>query len=120
MNKKLGHFCKKISRDLIQHNLKLIKYFQYDLRRYIILLKVMENYYLDLYQTQEQMLESIPSHLSSRSNLLNIINHCYNENYFDKIRIKNNLRAKTIHPSPLLEAQFKQWIQILHKDYEPL
>ena len=27
MNKELGHFCKKISRDLVQHNLKLIKYY---------------------------------------------------------------------------------------------
>ena len=66
---------------LKDHNFSIIRYFQKDLGRYLLMLKIMESHYTDYSMSQERILESIPSSITSRSSLLSAINFAITKNY---------------------------------------
>ena len=99
---------------LINHELTMIRYFQTSLARYLILLKILECYFAKKTITQEALVMSIPAHISSRSNSLNILKNIKERNYITKEKNKNDSRAITIMPNNVLVKEFEQWIEMAH------
>jgi len=99
---------------LINHELPMIRYFQTSLARYLILLKILECYFAKQGITQEALVISIPAHISSRSNSLNILKNITERNYITKEKNKKDSRAITIMPSNVLVKEFEQWIDMAH------
>ena len=99
---------------LINHELPMIRYFQTSLARYLILLKILECYFAKQGIRQETLVMSIPPHISSRSNSINILKNITERNYITKEKNKNDSRAITIMPSNVLVKEFEQWIEMAH------
>ena len=115
MEKKiLAQLSKNIFDLLKEHNFSIIRYFQKDLGRYLLMLKIMESHYTDYSMSQERILESIPSSITSRSSLLSAINFAITKNYLEKKTDPKNKRAKHIVPTELLIIEFKHWMKIIH------
>lgn len=100
---------------LKDHKFSVIRYFQKDLGRYLLMLKIMESHYTDYSKSQERILECIPSSITSRSSLLSAINLAIMYNYLEKKTDPNNKRAKHIVPTDLLINEFKQWMKLIHQ-----
>ena len=114
--KLLAKLSKNIFNQLKDHDYTIIKYFQNDLGRYLLLLKIMESYFSEYSLSQERILESIPSSISSRSSLLNAINNLISKKYIKKEPDPNNKRAKLIIPEDNLVNEYKAWVKVIHKE----
>ena len=99
---------------LINHEFPMIRYFQTSLARYLILMKIMECYFAKQGITQEALVMSIPAHICSRSNSLNILKNITERNYITKEKNKKDSRAITIIPSDSLVKEFEQWLDMAH------
>lgn len=114
--KLLAKLSKNIFHQLKDHEFKIIKYFQNDLGRYLLLFKIMESYFAEYSLSQERILESIPSCISSRSSLLNAINNLISKKYIKKEPDPDNKRAKLIIPEEDLVNEYKAWVKLIHKE----
>ena len=114
--KQLSNFSKRVFNLLLDHKFFIIRYYQKDLGRYLLLLKIMESYFSDFSMSQERILETIPSAVASRSSLLSTINQSLMKNYLKKIIDPNNKRARHIVPTEQLVDEFKQWMKLIHNE----
>jgi hypothetical protein len=117
MKENLLQDTRKIFDLLIDHKLELISYFQLDLNRYLVLLKIFENFYGDMGMKQEDIIEQIPTPISSRSNLINIINEACARELFVKETMEGDHRKRTIVPSKQLQVEFKEWMALCHQTH---
>ena len=113
-DKELKSLTHQIFRNLINHEFKMIRYFQNSLAKYLILLKICEHYFAKDLITQEQLILSIPNNISSRSNTLNILKNARERNYISKEKVKTDSRSIAIIPSDQLVKEFEQWIEKTH------
>lgn len=102
---------------LTNHKLEHIRYFQLDFNRYLVLLKIFENFYGDVVMKQEDIIEQIPTPISSRSNLINIINDACERKLFTKEAIDGDHRKRTIVPSKQLQVEFEEWMTLCHQTH---
>ena len=97
---------------LINHNLKIIIFFQSDLTKYKILLMVMISHYQKEDQTIEKIIEDLPKNISSRAHQLNCITDGAAKGYLLKEISKADMRKKYLRPSEELVIEFEEYINI--------
>jgi hypothetical protein len=97
---------------LINHNLKIIIFFQTDLTKYKILLTVMMGHYKNQETTIEKIIENLPSTISSRAHKLNCITEASARGYLIKEPSKTDLRKKNLIPSNDLVKEFEEYLKI--------
>ena len=112
--KKLSEISNIIFDMLINHEFIMIKYFQLSLGRYLLLLKIMTCYFSKTKLTQEQLILAIPTNVSSRSNTLNILKSCKENNYITKEKSIDDTRSILIVPSAVLVKEYEQYIELTH------
>ena len=98
---------------LLNHDLKLLNFFQTDLTKYKILLIVMKSYYKDENQTIEKIIDSLPKDISSRAHQLNCITDATAKGYFLKEISKSDMRKKYLKPSENLIIEFEKYLKSL-------
>ena len=101
--------------DLLNHNEKIINFFQTDLTKFKILLITMKSYYLDEDQTIEKIVETLPKDISSRAHQLNCITDATAKGYLIKEISKSDLRKKYLKPSSELVVSFEKYIDLFYK-----
>ena len=102
----------KLLNELIDHNLKVINFFQSDLTKYKILIIVMKNYYQNKLQTIEKIIDDLPKDISSRAHKLNCISDATIKNYLIKESSKSDMRKKYLKPSENLIVEFEKYLKI--------
>ena len=98
---------------LINHNLKIIIFFQSDLTKYKILLMVMMGHYKNQETTIEKIIEDLSSNISSRAHKLNCLTEASARGYLIKEPSKIDLRKKNLIPSDHLTKEFEGYLKIL-------
>jgi hypothetical protein len=106
----------KLLNQLLDHNLKIINFFQSDLTKYKILLIVMKNYYQNKMQTIEKIIENLPTDISSRAHKLNFITEATSKKYFIKESTQSDLRKKNLKPSKGLIDEFEIYLAIFFNE----
>ncbi len=102
----------KLLENLLEHDLKLINFFQSDLSKYKILLITMKSYYQNENQTIEKIIEALPRDISSRAHKLNCITDATAKGYLIKEISKSDMRKKYLKPSRDLVTQFEKYLRI--------
>jgi hypothetical protein len=102
----------QILESLLNHDLKLVNFFQTDLTKYKILLIVMKSYFQDENQTIEKIIESLPKDISSRAHQLNCMTDATAKGYLIKETSKSDMRKKYLKPSKELVAQFGDYLKL--------
>ena len=102
----------QILESLLNHDLKLVNFFQTDLTKYKILLIVMKSYFQDENQTIEKIIESLPKDISSRAHQLNCMTDATAKGYLIKETSKSDMRKKYLKPSKELVAQFEDYLKL--------
>lgn len=102
----------KIIEKLLDNKSKLLNYFFSDLTKYKILLTVIKNYYQNINQTIEEVIESLPIGISSRAHKFNCINDATNNGYLIKENCKSDLRKKFLIPSEELVNEYEDYLKI--------
>lgn len=97
---------------LLNHDLKLLNFFQTDLTKYKILLIVMKSYYKDENQTIEKIIEDLPKDISSRAHQLNCITDATAKEYLIKETSQSDMRKKYLKPSKDLVSQFGDYLKL--------
>ncbi len=98
--------------NLLNHDLKLINYFQTDLTKSKILLITLKNYYQNENQTIEKIISLLPANISSRAHQLNCITDATAKGYLIKETSKSDLRKKYLKPSIQLVEEFEIFVKI--------
>ena len=98
---------------LLDHNLKLINFFQSDLTKYKILLMAMKSYYENKDQTIEKIIDNLPKDISSRAHQLNCITDATAKGYLIKEVSKSDMRKKYLKPSKNLITEFEEYIKFI-------
>ena len=97
---------------LLNHDLKLINFFQTDLTKYKILLIVMKSHYQSENQTIEKIIEYLPKDISSRAHQLNCMTDATVKGYLIKEVSKSDMRKKYLKPSKDLVVQFGDYLKL--------
>ena len=97
---------------LLNHNLKIINFFQSDLTKYKILIIIMKNYYQNETKTIEKIIEALPKDISSRAHKLNSITDATTKEYLIKELSKSDMRKKYLKPSEKLVTEFEEYLKI--------
>ena len=93
--------------NLLNHDLKLINYFQTDLTKSKILLITLKNYYQNENQTIEKIISLLPANISSRAHQLNCITDATAKGYLIKETSKSDLSLLTaVLPRPITKNCF--------------
>ena len=110
MKGKDSHNKIKLLENLLNHDLKLINFFQSDLSKYKILLITMKSYYQNENQTIEKIIEALPRDISSRAHKLNCITDATAKGYLIKEISKSDMRKKYLKPSNSLVKEFEEYL----------
>ena len=105
----------KIIEKLLNNKSKLLNYFFSDLTKYKILLTVIKNYYQNINQTIEEVIENLPSGISSRAHKFNCISDAANNGYLIKENCKSDLRKKFLIPSEELVNEYENYLKIFNE-----
>ena len=111
MNSKKSKKNIELLEKLLNHNLRLINFFQTDLTKYTILLMVMRDYYKNQEATIEKIIEDLPLAISSRAHKLNCITEATVRGYLIKELSKTDLRKKNLKPSQDLINEFEEYLE---------
>jgi hypothetical protein len=75
------------------------------------MLKMMESYYVGVRELNiEKLIDIIPSHLTSRVSLFNLINEAEGAGILIKTKSIIDTRKKTIHPSDKFIEEYEKWL----------
>ena len=110
-NKHLNNKARLID-GLLNHDLKLINYFQTDLTKSKILLITLKSYYQNENQTIEKIIADLPANISSRAHQLNCITDATAKGYLIKEISQSDMRKKYLKPSVKLIEEFEVFIKI--------
>ena len=102
----------ELLKKLLNHNLKLIIFFQSDLTKYKILLLTMKTYYENKNKTIEKIVEDLPRDISSRAHQLNCITDATAKGYLTKEISSSDRRKKYLKPSKNLIDEFEEYLEI--------
>ena len=102
----------RLIESLLNHDLKLINFFQTDLTKYKILLMAMKSYYQEENQTIEKIIEDLPRDISSRAHQLNCMTDATAKGYLIKEISRSDMRKKYLKPSKDLVAQFELYLKL--------
>ena len=105
----------KLLMNLLNHDLKLINFFQSDLTKYKILLLVMISHYNDENKTIEKIIENLPKDISSRAHQLNCVTDATVKGYLIKEISKSDMRKKYLKPSKNLIIEFEEYLNSFSK-----
>tara|TARA_B100000795_G_C22733992_1_gene412566 strand:+ start:862 stop:1209 length:348 start_codon:yes stop_codon:yes gene_type:complete len=95
---------------LLNHDLKIINFFQSDLTRYKVLLTVMMSHYQNEDHTIEKIIESLPKDISSRAHQLNCVTDATVKGFLIKEISKADMRKKYLRPSGSLIIEFEKYL----------
>jgi|TARA_B110000114_G_C14827134_1_gene291123 hypothetical protein len=105
----------KIIENLLDNQSKLLNFFFSDLTKYKILLTVIKNHYQNINQTIEEVIENLPSGISSRAHKFNCISDAANNGYLIKENCKSDLRKKFLIPSEELVNEYENYLKIFNE-----
>ena len=89
----------------------LVFLFKRNLGSWILMLKMMESYYVGVRELNiEKLIDIIPSHLTSRVSLFNLINEAEGAGILIKTKSIIDTRKKTIHPSDKFIEEYEKWL----------
>ena len=88
----------------------LVFLFKRNLGSWILMLKMMESYYVGGELNIEKLIDIIPRHLASRVSLFNLINEAEGAGLLIKTQSKIDTRKKTILPSEKFIEQYEKWL----------
>jgi len=89
----------------------LVFLFKRNLGSWILMLKMMESYYVGVRELNiEKLIDIIPRHLISRVSLFNLINEAEEAGVLIKTQSKIDTRKKTILPSEKFIDEYEKWL----------
>jgi hypothetical protein len=89
----------------------LVFLFKRNLGSWILMLKMMESYYVGVRELNiEKLIDIIPSHLTSRVSLFNLINEAEGAGILIKTKSIIDTRKKTILPSDKFIEEYEKWL----------
>ena len=89
----------------------LVFFFKRNLGSWILMLKMMESYYVGVRELNiENLIDIIPGHLISRVSLFNLINEAEGAGILIKTQSTIDTRKKTILPSDKFIEEYEKWL----------
>ena len=89
----------------------LVFLFKRNLGSWILILKMMESYYVGVRELNiENLIDIIPGHLISRVSLFNLINEAEGAGILIKTKSTIDTRKKTILPSDKFIEEYEKWL----------
>jgi len=89
----------------------LVFLFKRNLGSWILMLKMMESYYVGVRELNiEKLIDIIPSHITSRVSLFNLINEAEGAGILIKTKSIIDTRKKTILPSDKFIEEYEKWL----------
>ena len=89
----------------------LVFLFKRNLGSWILMLKMMESYYVGVRELNiENLIDIIPGHLISRVSLFNLINEAEGAGILIKTKSTIDTRKKTILPSDKFIEEYEKWL----------
>ena len=89
----------------------LVFLFKRNLGSWILMLKMMESYYVGVRELNiEKLIDIIPRHLTSRVSLFNLINEAEEAGILIKTKSIIDTRKKTILPSDKFVEEYEKWL----------
>jgi len=89
----------------------LVFLFKKNLGSWILMLKMMESYYVGVRELNiENLIDIIPGHLISRVSIFNLINEAEGAGILIKTKSTIDTRKKTILPSDKFIEEYEKWL----------
>jgi hypothetical protein len=87
-----------------------LAYFRRSPEAWLIMLKIMENYYADTDIHVEELINKIPNHIASRLSIFSLIDDADKKEFIIKVESNGDKRKKTIQPSEKFISEYNEWL----------
>jgi DNA-binding MarR family transcriptional regulator len=87
-----------------------LAYFRRSPEAWLIMLKIMENYYADTDIHVEELISKIPNHIASRLSIFSLIDDADKKGFIIKVESNGDKRKKTIQPSEKFISEYNEWL----------
>jgi DNA-binding MarR family transcriptional regulator len=87
-----------------------LAYFRRSPEAWLIMLKIMENYYADTDIHVEELINKIPNHIASRLSIFSLIDDADKKGFIIKVESNGDKRKKTIQPSEKFISEYNEWL----------
>ena len=87
-----------------------LAYFRRSPESWLIMLKIMENYYADTDIHVEELINKIPNHIASRLSIFSLIDDADKKGFIIKAESNGDKRKKTIQPSEKFISEYNEWL----------
>lgn len=92
---------------------KTLAYFRRSPRAWLIMLKIMENYYADTDIHVEELIKEIPNNIASRLSIFSLIDDATKKGFIIKSESSGDRRKKVIKPSEKFVKDYNEWLSNL-------
>jgi DNA-binding MarR family transcriptional regulator len=98
--------------EFINNNKKYqtLAYFRRSPEAWLIMLKIMENYYADTDIHVEELINKIPNDIASRLSIFSLIDDADKKGFIIKVESNGDKRKKTIQPSEKFISEYNEWL----------
>jgi DNA-binding MarR family transcriptional regulator len=87
-----------------------LAYFRRSPEAWLIMLKIMENYYADADIHVEELINKIPNNIASRVSIFSLIDDADKKGFIIKLESSGDKRKKTIKPSEKFIKEYNEWL----------
>jgi DNA-binding MarR family transcriptional regulator len=92
---------------------KTLDYFRRSPCAWLIMLKIMENYYAESDIHVEELIKVIPSNISSRLSIFSLIDDATKKGFITKSESSGDRRKKVIKPTEKFVKDYNEWLSNL-------
>ena len=89
---------------------KTLSYFRRTPSSWLIMLKIMENFYADIDIHVEELIKEIPNKIASRLSIFSIIDNATKKGFLNKVDSNVDKRKKAIKPSEKFIKEYSEWL----------
>ena len=91
---------------------KILAFFRRTPAAWLVMLKIMENYYADIDIHVEELIKEIPNKISSRLSIFSLIDDATKKGFIIKNGSNGDKRKKSIKPSEKFIKEYNEWLCI--------
>jgi uncharacterized Fe-S cluster-containing protein len=92
---------------------KTLAYFRRSPEAWLIMLKIMENYYADTNIHVEELIKEIPNNIASRLSIFSLIDDATKKGFIIKYGSNGDRRKKVIKPAEKFVKDYNEWLSNL-------
>lgn len=95
---------------------KTLAYFRRSPEAWLIMLKIMENFYAETNIHVEELINKIPNNIASRLSIFSLIDDAAKKGFVIKLESSGDKRKKIIKPSEKFIKEYNEWLSNFTKE----